>query len=32
MPRATITVEWGYDLHEIRLKSRNWAQLKAGKP
>lgn len=30
--RATITVEWGYELHSITLTARNWARVKAGKP
>jgi len=29
---ATITVEWGYDLHSITLTERNWRRVKAGKP
>jgi hypothetical protein len=31
-PGATITVEWGYELHAITLTTRNWRKVKAGKP
>ncbi|MHC2582667.1 hypothetical protein ACVI1J_005158 [Bradyrhizobium diazoefficiens] len=27
---ARITVEWGYDLHEITLTPRNWSRVKRG--
>lgn len=31
-PRATISVEWGYENHSITLTAKNWAKIKAGKP
>ncbi len=31
-PRATVSVEWGYETHAITLTSRNWAKVKSGKP
>jgi hypothetical protein len=27
---ATISVEWGYETHEIGLSARNWAKVKSG--
>jgi hypothetical protein len=27
---AQITVEWGYDLHDIILTPRNWSRVKRG--
>ena len=30
MLAATITVEWGYELHSITLTPRNWAKVKSG--
>jgi hypothetical protein len=29
---AKITVEWGYELHSIRLTPHNWRLVKSGKP
>ena len=29
---ATVTVEWGYELHTLELTPRNWARVQAGKP
>ena len=29
---ATVTVEWGYELHSITLTPKNWARVKSGKP
>jgi hypothetical protein len=29
---ATITVEWGYEEHSIRLSPEDWAAVKSGKP
>jgi hypothetical protein len=29
---ATLTVEWGYELHSITLTARNWRRIKAGRP
>jgi hypothetical protein len=30
--RATISVEWGYEMHSITLTARNWNRIKAGRP
>ena len=32
LPKATISVEWGYENHSITLTAKNWAKIKAGKP
>jgi len=29
---AEITVEWGYELHSIKLTPRDWSLVKSGKP
>ena len=29
---AVISVEWGYDVHSIRLSARNWAKVRRGQP
>lgn len=29
---AEISVEWGYDLHTIKLTARNWRRVASGKP
>ena len=29
---AHLTVEWGYDNHDVVLTPRNWARVKRGKP
>jgi hypothetical protein len=29
---ATITVEWGYELHSLPLTPRNWSRIKRGRP
>jgi len=29
--RATISVEWGYEMHSTTLTARNWARVKSGK-
>lgn len=29
--RATISVEWGCEMHSITLTARNWTRIKAGK-
>jgi len=31
-PSATISVQWGYEIHSITLTPRNWARVKSGKP
>jgi hypothetical protein len=31
-PGTTVTVEYGHELHSIRLTPRNWAKVKSGKP
>ena len=31
-PKATLTVEWGYESHSVTLTARNWAAVKAGQP
>jgi hypothetical protein len=30
--RATIALEWGYEMHSLTLTARNWNRIKAGKP
>lgn len=30
--RATISVEWGYELHSLTLTAKHWARVKSGKP
>jgi hypothetical protein len=30
--RATISVEWGYEMHSITLTARNWRRIISGKP
>lgn len=29
---ATVTVEWGYELHTLSLTKRNWSRIIAGRP
>ena len=29
---VVVRVEWGYDLHEVRLTPRNWSKIRRGLP